>query len=57
MKNLIGKKVKAVVDHGKYVGTERTGVLSYNKTTGQYLISTAKSVMSVYEPTIQSLEK
>ena len=52
MEHLIGKKVSAIADHGTYKGKEVTGILSFNKVTGQYMITINMKTVSVFKDTI-----
>ena len=40
--DLIGKRVRAVSDHGTYKGREVTGTLIYNMTTDQFIVKINK---------------
>jgi hypothetical protein len=54
--DLIGKRVRAVSDHGTYKGREVTGTLIYNMTTDQFIVKINKIQVSVDESTIQLIK-
>jgi len=54
--DLIGKRVRAVSDHGTYKGREVTGILIYNMTTDQFIVKINKIQVSVDESTIQLIK-
>ena len=55
MKNLIGKKVKAIADWGSYRGKTVKGILSFDKITDQYLVTIKIVTVSVMESTIEAI--